>query len=246
MLNKTAFSVYKGGKGCRLAGIRPGTAEPTSSASIGFGVRLHTVAHVHVHACAYGRARMRACARECSRAWTCQYTCLRACVYTSTHIRLKLCLHTGAATAAGAAAAAAGDAFECIKQHDRSDGRGGAGGQLAPVRPPQSASVWGTLYPGGQRDRKTRTFLREWMSQPARLRGESLRLSRQLAAVRPRQSASVWDTLNPSGQCDRKTRNFLHECISRPAAHPHAYSAFASPAGKARATRMGHDENGPQ
>ena len=84
------------------------------------------------------------------------------------------------------------------------------------------------------------------MSQPARLRGESLRLSRQLAAVRPRQSASVWGTMNPGGQCDRKTRNFLHECISRPAAHPHAFSAFASPAGKARAMRMGCDENWPQ
>ena len=51
MLNKTVFSVYKGGKGCRLAGIRPGTAEPTSSASIGFGVRLHTCARACVRIC---------------------------------------------------------------------------------------------------------------------------------------------------------------------------------------------------
>ena len=72
-----------------------------------------------------------------------------------------------------------------------------------------------------------------------------LRLSRQLAAVR-RQSASVWGTLNPGGQRDRKTRTFLHEGIPRPAAHPHAFSAFASPAGKARAMRMGCDENWPQ
>ena len=51
MLNKTVFSVYKGGKGCRLAGIRPGTAAPASLVSAGFGVRppAHMCARMSAH-----------------------------------------------------------------------------------------------------------------------------------------------------------------------------------------------------
>ena len=84
MLNKTVLSVYKGSKGCHLAGICPDTAEPTSSASVGLSVCLHTCVNACMHICSCTDVCM------CMRVQSHMDMSL-GCVCTHMHMCIQVC-----------------------------------------------------------------------------------------------------------------------------------------------------------